>query len=149
MLTMKKPVSVDKKIFHAVAEVLGGILGDVQDPTRLIIVIMICDHDGSDDDFTIIMSCFCDTCVIIRRKPSRAWKYHCCISFHFENFQLSKYRNICYNRIQLLFYLSVYITVFPNVLFTFANPKFVASCFSFGPSPRLLYTATDNTLRKR
>ena len=72
MLTMKKPVSVDKKIFHAVAEVLGGILGDVQDPTRLIIVIMICDHYGSDDDFTIIMSCFCDTCVIIRRKPSKA-----------------------------------------------------------------------------
>ena len=35
-----------------------------------------------------------------------------------------------------------------GISFTFANPKFVASCFSLGPSPRLLYTAKEKRLRQ-
>ena len=36
MLMLKRPVSVDEKIFHTVPEVLRSILRDVEDPTGLI-----------------------------------------------------------------------------------------------------------------
>ena len=41
MLLMKRPVSVDEKIFHAVAEVLCSVLRDVEDPTGLTKIINI------------------------------------------------------------------------------------------------------------
>ena len=41
MLLMKRPVSVDEKIFHAVSEVLRSILRDIEDPTGLMTIIII------------------------------------------------------------------------------------------------------------
>ena len=36
---MTQPVSVDEKVFHAVAKVLGSILRDVKDPPGLNIIM--------------------------------------------------------------------------------------------------------------